>query len=69
VTKVEFDPGQPLCPDITAKPLAQLDRIREVMLLENGVEKPALARHGSARPAAPVRHDRRSPHGGWDHCA
>jgi len=34
VTKVEFDPGSPFA-SIVAKPIAQLDRIREVMLLEN----------------------------------
>lgn len=33
VTKVEFDPGSPFA-SIVAKPVAQLDRIREVMLLE-----------------------------------
>jgi rod shape-determining protein MreC len=38
VTKVEFDPGSPFA-RIVAKPIAQLDRIREVMLLEN--ESPA----------------------------
>ena len=35
VTKVEFDPGSPFA-HIVAKPIAQLDRIREVMLLERG---------------------------------
>lgn len=34
ITKVEFDPGSPFA-RITARPVAQLDRIREVMLLEN----------------------------------
>ncbi|HOB61324.1 MAG TPA: rod shape-determining protein MreC [Candidatus Competibacteraceae bacterium] len=34
VTKVEFDPGSPFA-RIIAKPIAQLDRIREVMLLES----------------------------------
>ncbi len=34
VTKVEFDPGSPFA-HIVARPVAQLDRIREVMLLEN----------------------------------
>ena len=34
VTKVEFDPGSPFA-HIVAKPVARLDRIREVMLLEN----------------------------------
>jgi len=33
VAKVEFDPGSPFA-RIVAKPIAQLDRIREVMLLE-----------------------------------
>ncbi|MCC6136547.1 MAG: rod shape-determining protein MreC [Candidatus Contendobacter sp.] len=42
ITKVEFDPGSPFA-RITAKPLAQLDRIREVMLLENGVDGVAVA--------------------------
>ncbi len=35
VVKVEFDPGSPFA-SIVAKPIAQLDRIREVMLLEDG---------------------------------
>jgi rod shape-determining protein MreC len=35
VVKVEFDPGSPFA-SIIAKPIAQLDRIREVMLLEDG---------------------------------
>jgi len=39
VTKVEFDPGSPFA-HIVAKPVAQLDRIREVMLLEG--ELPAV---------------------------
>lgn len=34
VTKIEFDPGSPFA-RITAKPIAQLDRIREVMLLDS----------------------------------
>lgn len=34
VAKVEFDPGSPFA-HIVAKPIAQLDRIREVMLLVN----------------------------------
>lgn len=34
ITKVEFDPGSPFA-HIVAKPVAQLDRIREVMLLES----------------------------------
>lgn len=34
VTRVEFDPGSPFA-HIVAKPVARLDRIREVMLLEN----------------------------------
>ena len=33
ITRVEFDPGSPFA-HIIARPLAQLDRIREVMLLE-----------------------------------
>jgi len=40
VTAVEFDPGSPFA-RIIAKPLAQLDRIREVMLLEH--EPPIIA--------------------------
>ncbi|MCB1921376.1 MAG: rod shape-determining protein MreC [Candidatus Competibacteraceae bacterium] len=39
VTTVEFDPGSPFA-HIIAKPVAQLDRIREVMLLES--EPPTL---------------------------
>lgn len=39
VTTVEFDPGSPFA-RIIAKPVAQLDRIREVMLLES--EPPTL---------------------------
>lgn len=39
ITKVEFDPGSPFA-RITAKPVAQLDRIREVMLLENEADAP-----------------------------
>ena len=34
ISKVEFDPGSPFA-HIVARPAAQLDRIREVMLLEN----------------------------------
>ena len=34
ISKVEFDPGSPFA-HIIARPVAQLDRIREVMLLEN----------------------------------
>ena len=34
ITQVEFDPGSPFA-HIVAQPVAQLDRIREVMLLEN----------------------------------
>ena len=45
VTKVEFDPGSPFA-HIVAKPVAQLDRIREVLLLENAPDAPA--------PAAPA---------------
>lgn len=45
VVKVEFDPGSPFA-HIVAKPMAQLDRIREVMLLENAPE--------AAAPAAPA---------------
>ena len=42
VTRVEFDPGSPFA-RITARPTAQLDRIREVMLLENGPDGVAVA--------------------------
>jgi rod shape-determining protein MreC len=46
VTMVEFDPGSPFA-RIIAQPVAQLDRIREVMLLES--EPPALkSQPGSA---------------------
>lgn len=34
ITKVEFDPGSPFA-HIIARPIAQLDRIREVMLLQS----------------------------------
>ena len=44
VTKVEFDPGSPFA-HIVAKPVARLDRIREVLLLENAP--------GDAEPLAP----------------
>lgn len=47
VTKVEFDPGSPFA-RIVARPIAQLDRIREVMLLEN--EPAATAGAAVARP-------------------
>ena len=52
VTKVEFDPGSPFA-NITAKPFAPLDRIREVMLLENEpsrVEGATAAAPTGARP-------------------
>ena len=45
VTKVEFDPGSPFA-HIVAKPVARLDRIREVLLLENAPDAP--------KPAAPT---------------
>lgn len=47
VTKVEFDPGSPFA-HIVARPIAQLDRIREVMLLEN--EPAATADAAATRP-------------------
>ncbi|MDG4594598.1 MAG: rod shape-determining protein MreC [Candidatus Contendobacter sp.] len=47
VAKVEFDPGSPFA-HIVAKPVAQLDRIREVLLLENA---PDVAQ--PAKPAPP----------------
>jgi rod shape-determining protein MreC len=37
VAKVAFDPGSPFA-SIVAKPVARLDRIREVMLLEGGAD-------------------------------
>ena len=45
ITQVEFDPGSPFA-HIVAKPVAQLDRIREVMLLENEPE--------ATQPATPA---------------
>jgi len=45
VAKVEFDPGSPFA-HIVAKPVAQLDRIREVLLLENAPD--------AAQPATPT---------------
>ncbi len=45
VTQVEFDPGSPFA-HIVAKPVAQLDRIREVLLLENTPD--------AAQPATPA---------------
>lgn len=55
VTKVEFDPGSPFA-NIIAKPIAQLDRIREVMLLEGPPIKepappPALIEPTGKKPA------------------
>lgn len=50
VTRVEFDPGSPFA-RIIAKPVAQLDRIREVMLLEQGATESEPA--APAAPAAP----------------
>lgn len=47
VTRVEFDPGSPFA-HIVARPIAQLDRIREVMLLEN--ESTATADAATRRP-------------------
>ncbi|MDS4068577.1 MAG: rod shape-determining protein MreC, partial [Candidatus Competibacter sp.] len=47
VTKVEFDPGSPFA-HIVARPIAQLDRIREVMLLES--EPAATAGAAVTRP-------------------
>ena len=49
VTKVEFDPGSPFA-HIVARPAAQLDRIREVMLLEH---EPTAAPSPTAHPATP----------------
>jgi hypothetical protein len=63
VTKVEFDPGSPFA-NIIAKPVAQLDRIREVMLLENESPGKTGARRTdppSALSGSHVRHDRRAP--------
>ncbi|MFO1371217.1 MAG: rod shape-determining protein MreC [Candidatus Competibacteraceae bacterium] len=59
ITKVEFDPGSPFA-RIIAKPVAQLDRIREVMLLvsePDKVEPPV--KTGS--PAAPLPDKAASP--------
>ena len=54
VTKVEFDPGSPFA-HIVAKPVAQLDRIREVLLLENAPDAPEPGVPGPARAApAPI---------------
>ena len=55
VTKVEFDPGSPFA-HIVARPVARLDRIREVLLLENapdGAQPPAPASSGAAVAPAP----------------
>jgi len=49
VTAVEFDPGSPFA-RILAKPVAQLDRIREVMLLDH--EPPIIAPDSSDAVAA-----------------
>ena len=46
VTKVEFDPGSPFA-HIVARPVAQLDRIREVMLLEH---EPSPTAHPATPP-------------------
>ena len=48
VTKVEFDPGSPFA-HIVARPVAQLDRIREVMLLEH---EPTTAPSSATQPVA-----------------
>jgi rod shape-determining protein MreC len=55
VTKVEFDPGSPFA-HIVARPAARLDRIREVLLLENApgdAEPPAPGATGAAVAPAP----------------
>ncbi len=55
VTKVEFDPGSPFA-HIVARPVARLDRIREVLLLENApdvAQPPAPASSGAAVAPAP----------------
>ncbi len=49
VTSVKFDPGSPFA-RIIAKPMAQLDRIREVMLLDDGA--PIIAPDASDAVAA-----------------
>ncbi|MDQ5910025.1 MAG: Cell shape-determining protein MreC [Pseudomonadota bacterium] len=49
VTSVKFDPGSPFA-RIIAKPMAQLDRIREVMLLDN--DPPIIAPDASDAVAA-----------------
>ena len=51
VTAVEFDPGSPFA-RIIARPVAQLDRIREVMLLES---EPPTLKHEPGSAIATVR--------------
>jgi cell shape-determining protein MreC len=67
VVKVEFDPGSPFA-HIVARPLAALDRIREVMLLENesGASEPPAPPWTDAPPRR-ARHERASPHRRLDH--
>lgn len=54
VTRVEFDPGSPFA-HIVARPVAQLDRIREVLLLENAPDsgQPAVSASGGAAAPTP----------------
>ncbi len=54
VTEVRFDPGSPFA-RIVARPVARLDRIREVMLLENpaGFAEPPVATGAAGPPKTP----------------
>lgn len=54
VAKVEFDPGSPFA-RIVARPLAALDRIREVMLLENESSSPEPSAPAMAEQSTPPR--------------
>jgi rod shape-determining protein MreC len=54
VTEVQFDPGSPFA-RIIARPVARLDRIREVMLLENPSMRPELESPATVGPADPSR--------------
>ena len=54
VTEVRFDPSSPFA-SIIARPVARLDRIREVMLLENPPLLPEPASPATAGPADPPK--------------
>ncbi|MBL8258531.1 MAG: rod shape-determining protein MreC [Candidatus Competibacteraceae bacterium] len=58
VVKVAFDPGSPFA-NIVAKPLAQLDRIREVLLLEG--QPDALQPAPSVKEPAPAAKEKEPP--------